>query len=313
MPAFDDHAMLTELLPVVEKELDRHYAAAEEWFPHQYVPWSEGRNYDGPFGGSPWAQEQSPLPPVVRTSLLVNLLTEDNLPSYHRELSARLGRDSAWGAWLHRWTAEEARHSVVIQDYLIVTRALDPVALERARMRAVSTGFASEAQGVLGALCYTTLQELATRIAHRNTGRLSGDPRCDRILARVARDENLHMVFYRNLLRAAFELAPDTAMRRLYETVRGFRMPGTAIGGFQRKALDIAEAGIYDLRIHLDEIVLPTLRRLGALECGDLGPEGRADQERLCELLERMDGFARRFEERRAGRNAALPAKARQR
>jgi acyl-[acyl-carrier-protein] desaturase len=50
--------------------------------PHEYVPWSPGRDFDGPLGGQPWSPEQSPLTEVGRVSLAVNLLTEDNLPSY---------------------------------------------------------------------------------------------------------------------------------------------------------------------------------------------------------------------------------------
>ena len=48
-------------------------------------------------------------------------------------------------------------------------------------------------------------QELATRIAHRNTGRYSNDPVADRIMVRIAADENLHMVFYRDMLKAALK------------------------------------------------------------------------------------------------------------
>lgn len=43
---------------------------------------------------------------------MVNLLTEDNLPSYHREIATRFGRDGAWGTWVGQWTAEEGRHSI---------------------------------------------------------------------------------------------------------------------------------------------------------------------------------------------------------
>ncbi len=46
-----------------------------------------------------------------------------------------------------------------------------------------------------------SFQELATRVSHRNTGRATGDPIADQMLARIAADENLHMVFYRNLVR----------------------------------------------------------------------------------------------------------------
>ena len=46
--------------------------------------------------------------------MFVNLLTEDNLPSYHREIATRFGRDGAWGTWVGRWTAEENRHGIAM-------------------------------------------------------------------------------------------------------------------------------------------------------------------------------------------------------
>ena len=75
--------LLRELNQVVEKELNRHLQVAKEWFPHDYIPWSDGRNFDGIMGGDPWTPEDSPMSEVARNALLVNLLTEDNLPSYH--------------------------------------------------------------------------------------------------------------------------------------------------------------------------------------------------------------------------------------
>ena len=42
--------LLRELEPAVEDNLNRHLATAKEWFPHEYVPWSEGRNFDGVLG-----------------------------------------------------------------------------------------------------------------------------------------------------------------------------------------------------------------------------------------------------------------------
>jgi acyl-[acyl-carrier-protein] desaturase len=43
MPPSTQVDMLTELEPVVGRELDRHLSAAREWFPHEYVLWSDGR------------------------------------------------------------------------------------------------------------------------------------------------------------------------------------------------------------------------------------------------------------------------------
>ncbi|WP_406196726.1 acyl-ACP desaturase [Kitasatospora sp. NBC_01560] len=291
---------LAELEPVAEDLMNRHLATAREWFPHQYVPWSLGRDFDGPLDGEPWHPGQSALVPAVRSALVVNLLTEDNLPGYHWTIGSRTSRDGAWGAWLHHWTAEEDRHAASLRAYLHATRAVDPVALERARMAQVGAGGVPEPDGVLGVVGYAAVQELATRVSHRNTGRLSGDPVCERLLARVAQDENLHMVFYRELLRAALDVDPDAVLVVLDATVRDFAMPGQGMPGFARMAAEVAVAGVYDLRVHHDEVLLPLLRALRIPELTGLGPAGEQARDRIAAHLARLDARAARFVERRA-------------
>ena len=309
MTVLSQTALLTELEPVVEKNLDRHLSLAKEWFPHEYVPWSEGRTFDGPLGGDAWSPEDSTLPEVARTALIVNLLTEDNLPSYHHEIATLFGRDGAWGTWVHRWTAEEGRHGTAIRDYLTVTRAVDPVALERARMVHMSAGYQNvHDQEMLHSLAYVSFQELATRISHRNTGRATGDPTCEALLARVAADENLHMVFYRNLLGAAFELAPSQAMRAVADVLANFQMPGVGIDGFARKSVAIALAGIYDLRQHRDEVVMPVLRQWNLFDVTGLNADGEAARDQIAAHLDTLETQASRFEERRAARAARTAA-----
>ncbi|MFD2768367.1 acyl-ACP desaturase [Micromonospora eburnea] len=309
MTVLSQTALLLELEPVVEKNLDRHLSLAKEWFPHEYVPWSEGRTFDGPLGGQAWTEADAKLPEVARTALIVNLLTEDNLPSYHHEIATLFGRDGAWGTWVHRWTAEEGRHGTAIRDYLTVTRAVDPVALERARMVHMSAGYRNgHDDEVLHSLAYVSFQELATRISHRNTGRAAADPICDALLARVAADENLHMVFYRNLLAAAFELAPSQAMRAVADVLADFQMPGAGIEGFARKSVAIALAGIYDLRQHRDEVVNPVLRQWNVFEVSGLDADGEAARDQIAAHLADLDRQASRFEEKRAARAARLAA-----
>src|SRR5918994_7130350 len=185
----DAPTLIAELEPTVADLLERHVAQAKEWFPHQLVPWGRGRDFEP---GWEWSPDETALPDEVRSSLFVNLLTEDNLPYYFRTIEAMFGRDSAWGEWARRWTAEEGRHAIVIRDYLTVTRALDPVVLERARMRQVSGGITPEPANPADTMVYVTLQELATRIAHLNTGKLLTDRPGYEVMARVAADENLH-------------------------------------------------------------------------------------------------------------------------
>ncbi len=302
--------LLLEMEQVVEKNLNRHLSVAKEWFPHEYVPWSDGRNFDGVLGGEAWAPEDSKMSDVARSSLIVNLLTEDNLPSYHHEIASLFGRDAAWGEWVHRWTAEEGRHGIAIRDYLLATRAVDPVQLEKLRMDHMSSGYQSaHSEDLVRSLAYVSFQELATRVSHRNTGRLTDDPVPDQLLGRVAADENLHMIFYRNLLGAALELSPSQTMVAINDVVQTFAMPGTDIAGFQRKAVEMAIAGVYDLRQHRDEVVMPVLRYWKVFELEGLDAEGEKARGELADFLDGLEQQALRFESKRDALQARLAAR----
>ena len=292
--------MLLELEQVVEENLNRHLKVAKEWFPHEYVPWSDGRNFDGVLGGDAWTPEDSKMSDVARSSLIVNLLTEDNLPSYHHEIASLFGRDAAWGSWVHRWTAEEGRHGIAIRDYLLTTRAVDPNQLEQLRMDHMSTGYESaHSQDLVRSLAYVSFQELATRVSHRNTGKLTEDPVADQLLARVATDENLHMIFYRNLLGAALELDPSQTMVAINDVVQTFQMPGTDIAGFQRKAVEMAIAGVYDIRQHRDDVVMPVLRYWKIFELEGLDAEGEKARTALADFMDGLEKQALKFEDKR--------------
>ena len=293
--------ILRELEPVAEIQLNRHLETAKEWMPHEYIPWSQGTDFDGVLGGQAWDPSQSQLSEVARTALIVNLMTEDNLPSYHFEIATQFSRDGAWGTWVHRWTAEEGRHGQAIRDYLLVTRAVDPIALERLRMDHMNVGYTSEyaEQGAVHTIAYVAMQELATRVSHRNTGKYSGDPVCEQLLARIALDENLHMVFYRSMLNAAFDLDPNFAMRAVCDVAKTFAMPGQGMEGYLRKSVQIAMAGIYDLRIHHDEVLNPVLRNVKAFERTGLTGDGEAAREELSAFLAQLDAAATKFTERR--------------
>jgi len=259
----DTDAFLAELEPVTARLLDRHMAQAKEWFPHELVPYSRGRDFEPDYE---WSPEDAHLPDEVRSSLFVNLLTEDNLPYYFRTIEAMFGRDSAWGEWSRRWTAEEGRHSIVIRDYLTVTRAIDPVALERARMAQVSCGQVPEPATPQESLVYVALQELATRISHHNTGKVIDDPVGYEVMKRVASDENRHHLFYRDLCTAALEVDPSGMVAAIEQQVREFEMPGTGIVDFDVHARAIARAGIYDFQIHHDQILSPVVVRHWGIE-----------------------------------------------
>ena len=298
--------VLAELTPVVADLLDTHLSRSKEWFPHELVPWSRGRDFEP---GEVWVGGAEPLAEGVRSSLFVNLLTEDNLPHYFRSIDALYGSDDAWGTWSRRWTAEEGRHSIVLRDYLTVTRLLDPVELERARMLQVSGGQVPQPGGPLDGLAYVALQELATRVAHRNTGQHLTDPVGIAVMNRVAADENLHFLFYRDLVSAALELDPSATVCAIERQVHDFEMPGTGIVDFGAHAAAIARSGIYDLLVHHDSVLVPTvLRQWRVTELVGLTDEAEQARDRLLQRIERIGRAGRRIAKRRAERDPALVA-----
>jgi acyl-[acyl-carrier-protein] desaturase len=98
-------------------------------------------------------------------------------------------------------------------------------------------------------------------------------------------------------------------MRAITEEVVSFQMPGSIIPGFGRKAVQMAMAGIYDLRIHHDDIVAPLLRQWGVWELEGLDADGEAARDELSAAVAALDTEATRFVEKREERAAKLAAR----
>jgi acyl-[acyl-carrier-protein] desaturase len=307
----DEATLLRELEPSVETLFERHLNTSKEWFPHEVIPYSRGRDFEP---GEEWSEADADLGGVtingaVRSALVVNLLTEDNLPYYFRSIERMFGADGAWGVWARRWTAEEGRHSMAIYGYLMTTRAIDPIDLERGRMAQVSGGNTPDPDNAVDGFIYLTLQELATRISHRNTGKLVADPVGYNVMMRVAADENLHHLFYRDLATKAIEMAPSTMMQAIEREVIGFAMPGLGIPGFAQHAAAIAKAGVYDLTIHHDQILVPMLMRHWQIDkLEGLDADAEQSRERVMARLAKSERVARRLAERREAQAAAADA-----
>ena len=75
-------------------------------------------------------------------------------------------------------------------------------------------------------------------------------------------------------------------------------MPGAGIPGFMRKAVAIAKAGIYDLRIHRDEVLMPIIQHWKIFELTGLDAAAEDARRRLAAHLEQLDQSAKRFEEK---------------
>ena len=191
-----DVDLLHELEGEVERLLERHYSATKMWHPHKMVPWSRGRDFEDDYE---WSPEEANVPAEVRSAVVREPADRG------RTCRTTSATSSACSAPMDRGASgpvagrpRQASHAAVIRDYLTVTRAIDPVELEEGRMVQMCGGQVPQPPSAIDGLVYVTLQELATRISHRNTGALLEDRAGYDIMRRVAIDENHHFLFYRD-------------------------------------------------------------------------------------------------------------------
>ncbi|MEX1208967.1 MAG: acyl-ACP desaturase [Acidimicrobiia bacterium] len=287
--------LIASVEPTVERLMAEHKERREHWYAHEYVPWEKGRN----FVAEPWQESDASLSPEVRTSLVLNLLTEDNLPYYHSEIASHMPEGSAMRRWTHMWTSEEAQHSIALRSYLLTSRNCDPKLLEDDRLLTMEAGHNTGFPDPAAIFVYTSAQELATRVSHRNAGKLADDEVAYGIMARIATDENHHFLFYRGVTEALLQADPETMLDAMHRVFTNFAMPGTVIPGFVRRAVEMARAGVYNLRIHHDRVLLPLIRDWGIENLTGLSARARELQEKVIEfpatVLRKAEIFERRM------------------
>jgi acyl-[acyl-carrier-protein] desaturase len=281
-----DDTLLHELEPVVASELERHLKEAADWYPHEFIPWSAGKDFKA--GEVFLPDGESELTEAARNVLILNLVTEDGLPLHFENLISATSRDGAWGAWAGRWTAEEGRHSIVIRDYLCTTRSVDLRKLEDLRMAFISDGNVPRPPSLAEALAYVALQEEATRLAHNNTAAMLKDLSGKRVMGRVSRDEGLHAIFYRNLIAASLEIAPSETLTALHQQLKKFTMPSDGIPDFDRLHRAYLETGVFDLSLVAEAAFKKVVDGLDIDQIEDLNPQAERARSRIYRRIEQL-------------------------
>ena len=124
---------------------------------------------------------------------------------------------------------------------------------------------------------------------------------------RVAADENLHYLFYRDLATSAIDLDASAMIIAIEEVVRTFAMPGTGIVDFDKHSAAIARAGIYDATILHEQVLVPVILnhwRVQHLE--KLSAAAERARDALVLRIERLGKLARAMADRASRRQAAL-------
>src|SRR5262245_2923817 len=187
----------SSLEPHVESLLTRHKDAAAKanWSCHEFLPLEA-------FRADP--RRHRPLSRAAYAAVEMALLTEVNLPWYTAGLYHGLQACPApIQEFVRLWTSEEDQHATLLETYLLLSDNGDPAARARARKAVIAAGWTHQLGGPFEGMVYTAIQEAATRTFYLCTARACDreDPRLAEALRRIARDETLHMAFYRDVVR----------------------------------------------------------------------------------------------------------------
>ncbi len=234
--------------------LARHQEAAAkiEWAYHEFLP---------PEGFRTGAVEPVPLSPTAYVAVETALLTEVNLPWYTAGLSHGLAHCPApIQEFVRVWTSEEDQHATLLESYLLLTGSGDHRARARSRKAMIAAGWRHALAGPFEGMVYTTIQEAATRTFYLCAARAAGDehPALAAALRRIAKDETLHMAFYRDVVKAHLDLDADY-LRPLAAVMLRFEMPwSTAVlQDFEERRAYLAARGVFRFSDYLDDVVQP--------------------------------------------------------
>jgi len=240
--------VLNHLEPKVKDWIEAHIAKRNLWFSSDYLPADEKMNDDIQSNLSKLRERVKGIKDEVRVALALNLLTEEGLPHFHRLIAQYLGDKSFWSKWNNMWTAEEDRHGCVIRDYVRDGRVFSFKEVELMQFHYIESGFNPEwEKDPYRIFVYTTLQERATQVSHKNTGKLAAadEPLLNGILSSIAADEAKHYTFYRNVFKEILQIDPNNAILSAAEIMPAIDMPGISMPNFRDMADVVRRTGIY--------------------------------------------------------------------
>ena len=259
---------MAELEPVVGENYHRHIETEEPWYAHDFVPFDRGENFAF-LGGRDWDPSQATPPTHVTDALEILLITKDNLAGYHREFVEHFILEDWWGMWIGRWTAEENLHAIVLREYLVVTRDIDPVANEAVRVEHVMKGYRADQFSRIETLVFMALREREHAVFCQRLAAQVDDPNLRRLIETIAKDEQRHQQFFDSLVRECLGLEPGETVAAVAARAADLQGVGADIDAYADKVQAVAEAGIFDDKV-LRQVVSDSITAWGLADRAEL-------------------------------------------
>jgi acyl-[acyl-carrier-protein] desaturase len=300
----NETASKTEVLSYLEEKvkewIESHISKRNLWFSSDFLPADEKMNDDQETNLKNLRDRTQGIKDEVRVAVALNLLTEEGLPHFHRLIAQYLGDRSFWSKWNNMWTAEEDRHGAVIRDYVRDARLFSFREVELMQFHYIESGFNPDwDKDPYKVFVYTTLQERATQVSHKNTGKLAGqdEPLLNGILSNIAADEAKHYTFYRNVFKEVLNLDPNRAILSAADIMPAIDMPGISMPNFRDMADVIRRVGIYGPRDY-KKIVEEAIKFWEIELITGLNDLAKKAQEKILSIPKRLEKVAEYIEKR---------------
>lgn len=281
----------------------------ESWQPSDFLPDLTKDDWKDEIAA--FRHRAKDLPDDVLVVLVGDMITEEALPTYQTWLNRLQGitdltgaSASPWARWSRGWTSEENRHGDLLNKYLYLTGRVDMRAVETTIHHLINNGFDPQTgdDPYLG-FVYTSFQERATKISHRNVGTLAlraGEDRLHKICGMIAGDEARHEKAYKLFMSKVFELDPAGAVLAFGKMMKAkIAMPailmydGKDDSLYTKFSLVAQKAGVYTAKDYADIInaLVDEWKIAGLVGLSDASAKA---QEYLCGLGERYQRLAER-------------------
>lgn len=281
----------------------------ESWQPSDFLP--DTSMADFPDQLAAFQEQAKSLPDDLLVVLIGDMVTEEALPGYQSWLNRLQGiadetgmSDRPWAQWSRGWTAEENRHGDLLNRYLYLTGRVNMRSVETTIHHLIRNGFDTRADNdpYMG-FVYTSFQERATKISHRNVATLaqkSGEDKLHTICGLIAGDEARHEGAYKLFMSKVFELDPVGAIQSFATMMkRKIAMPavlmddGTDRQLFARFSNVAQKLGVYTARDYA-EIIQDLVSHWNVANLAGLSDAAAQAQDYLCGLAARYQKLAER-------------------
>ena len=299
----------------VSTQLKYLKSVEESWQPQDWLP--DLTKEDWIDSVQAFREPAESLSDAVLVVLVGDMITEEALPTYQTLINGfegitdKTGADpSPWAKWTRGWTAEENRHGDLLNKYLYLTGRVDMRSVEVTIQNLIRNGFdPSTAQDPYKGFVYTSFQERATKISHKNVAQLArseGENSLQGICSAIAADEARHEKVYTNFMRHIFEQDPNGSVMAFYDLMRAqIVMPshlmqdGTDPNLFEDFSAIAQQLGVYTVK-HYAEIIDHLVSTWNVENLTGLSGESAKAQDYLCLLGSRYAKLAERSQRRRS-------------